>query len=496
MIVGIDLGTTNSLVAWITREGRPEIIINERGSRLTPSVVYFKNERQVIVGELARSQMLLYPQQTVVRVKRKMGTPFRYSIFGREYTPSEISGLILRKLKNYAEAYLGREVDQAVITVPAYFDDNQRQATIRAAYLAGMTPVKLLNEPTAAALAYNLHASGENNLLVLDFGGGTFDISLMHFSEGLFEVMATGGSTELGGSDIDDILVRYVVDAVKEAEGIDLSQDPVALQQVYFHVERAKIDLSTVQETTIVIPYIALSERGPVHVRLPLSRERMNNLCAQIFERVESLIEETIERAHLTKDWVQTIVFVGGSSRIPRFREVVQRLFQGIPVTFCDSLNPDEVVALGAAIQAGIIEGRIREVELRDILPHSLGVLDDQGNFVPILERGTVYPAVASRLFTNTRDDQEEAIVEVLQERDGGRLISLGNFCFRSERKWKRGEANLEVVFHLDESGVLNVSAVDLDTGRTEEATITGGLWGDGGGIDFPERRGPGLEVL
>lgn len=496
MIVGIDLGTTNSLVAWVNKEGKPEIIVNERGSRLTPSVVHFKNEKQVVVGELARSQMFLYPEQTVVRVKRKMGLPFRYTIFGREYTSSEISGLILRKLKSYAEAYLGKSVDRAVITVPAYFDDNQRQATLKAAQLAGITVMKLLNEPTAAALAYNLHAKKESNLLVLDFGGGTFDISLIHFSQGLFEVVATGGSTELGGSDIDDALVQYVVDTVKETEGVDLSQDPVALQQVYFHVERAKIDLSTVQETTVVIPYIALSEKGPVHVRLPISRERLNNLCSHVFKEIERLIEETLERAHVSKEWVQTVIFVGGSSRIPHFRKVVEGIFSGPSVSFCDNLNPDEVVALGAAIQAGIFEGKVREVELRDVLPHSLGILDDEGVFIPILERGTVYPATSSRLFTNARDDQEEVIIEVLQERDGNQLVSLGNFCFQSGRRWKKGEANLEVVFSLDGSGVLNVSAVDVDTGKVEQATIVGGLWRGEQETDFQERRGPGLEVI
>jgi len=495
MIVGVDFGTTNSLVAYVGPKCKLEIIPNERGSRLTPSVVYFKNEKQVLVGELARSQMLARPEQTILKVKRKMGTGHRYKVFGRDYTPSEIGGLILRKLKNYASDFLGKEVKQAVITVPAYFDDNQRQGVLHAARLAGIEVVKLLNEPTAAALAYGVHTKNEKTVLVLDFGGGTFDITLMKHSEGLFEVITTGGSTELGGSDFDEVLARWVVETVRETNGVDLATDPIALQQVYNHVERAKIDLSSVEETNIVIPYIAMSPNGPIHINLNLSRSQFEHLTKELLKRTEELILTTLEESQTGAEDVDVVVLAGGTSRMPAFRSIVCSLLPKAEIK--SEINPDEVVALGAAIQAAVLEGKIRNIELKDVLPHSLGVLDDDGEFVPIIERDSTYPTSAAKIFTNAYDDQDYVEIRILQKRRGT-LVDLGNFRFTSKKKWKKNEANIAVTFQINQNGVLEVSAEDLDTNEVAEVTITGGVFGGGNQNDgeMLERRGTNLEVI
>lgn len=493
MIVGIDFGTTNSLVAYIDRTLRPEIIINERGARLTPSVVYFKNEKQVLVGELAKSHALARPEQTILRVKRKMGTNHRYLIFGRQYTPSEIGGLIFRKLRHYASHFLREEIRQAVVTVPAYFDDNQRQGVLRAASLGGIEVVKLLNEPTAGALVYGIHEKGDKRILVLDFGGGTFDITLMDCREGLFEVIGTGGSTELGGADFDAVLVRWVVETVREERGVNLEQDPIAMHQLWVHAERVKMDLSSVDEASIILPYLALTEDGPVHVHLTISRQQFERLTAHLFEQAFELIKVTLRDTGVLPRDIDVVILSGGSSRMPLFRETVQSMFPQAALR--GEINPDEVVALGAAVCAGILEGRLNHVELRDILPHSLGVLDDDGCFVPVIERGTVYPAVATRMFTNTQDEQDQVTVEVLQER-GERLLRLGYFHFHSPRRWKKGEARLAISFIVNGNGMLEVVAEDTDTGKAEILTIYGGVFEVTEEGTSLERRGIGLEVL
>jgi len=493
VIVGIDFGTTNSLVAYVDRTLRPEIIINERGARLTPSVVYFKNDRQALVGELARSQALARPEQTILRVKRKMGTGHRYLIFGRQYTPSEIGGLIFRKLKKYASDFLGEEVKKAVVTVPAYFDDNQRQGVLQAAYLGGIEVVKLLNEPTAAALAYGVCEKESKLILVLDFGGGTFDITLMRYREGLFEVVGTGGSTELGGSDFDAVLVKWVVETVLEERGVHLEKDPIAMYQIWNHAEKLKIDLSSVHEASLVLPYLALTEDGPVHVHFTLSRQQFERLTTHLFQQAFTLIETTLKETDITPSQIDVVILSGGTSRMPLFRQTIGSMFPGAEIR--SEVNPDEVVALGAAVHAAMLEGRLNHVELRDILPHSLGVRDDEGRFVPVIERGTVYPAVVTRMFTNTQDNQNQVTVEVLQER-GDELLRLGHFHFFSPKKWKKEEARLAISFIVNGNGILEVVAEDTDTGETATLAITGGVFGMAEDGEPLERRGTGIEVF
>lgn len=475
MIVGIDFGTTNSLIAYVGKDLKPQIIVNERGSRITPSVVYFKNEKQVLVGELAKSQMLIRPDQTIFKVKRKMGTDHRYTIFKESYTPSEIGSLIFRKLKAYATDFLGKPVTKAVVTVPAYFDDNQRLAVLTSAQLAGIEVVKLFNEPTAAALAYDVKADGERMVLVLDFGGGTFDITLMKHREGLFEVIATGGSTSLGGTDFDQVISNWVIETIKQTRGIDLSKDPIAMQQVINHSERAKVDLSTVAETSVVIPYIATSSEGPVHVNLTISRDQFENLARSLLDESERLILSTVKEAGIKPDQVNVVVLAGGSSRMPAFKKIASKHFPKAQVM--SEVNSDEVVALGAAVQAAIIEGRLKNIELKDILPHSLGVLDDDGQFVPIIERGTAYPELSTRMFTNSRDNQSDVTIKVLQKREN-QFIELGDFQFISSKIWQKGEANIAVSFQINNNGVLDVSAEDVDSGEVQDLRIMNGLVG------------------
>lgn len=470
MILGIDFGTTNTLVAYVDKSLKPIIIPNERGSNIAPTAVHFKNKRQVLVGELAKSQVLLKPDQTVVNVKRNMGTEAKYEIFGELFTPSEIGSFVFRKCKKIAKDFFGYDVDKAVVTVPAYFDDNQRQAVVMAAKLAGLEVVKLLNEPTAAALAYDVDK--EANILVLDFGGGTFDITLMHYEKGLYKVLATGGSSFLGGIDFDKVIAKWIIDTMKEEKGVDLSKDPIALQQVYNHSEKAKIDLSTVSETNIVIPYIALSaEHGPVHVNLTLTQERFNNLAKDLLEKSVELIKSVIKDAGMKSNNIDIVLFSGGTSRIPMFRKIVNEICPNAEKL--GEFNPAEVVAIGAAKMAAVIEGRMKNVELLDIVPHSLGVRDDEGLFIPIIEKGTPYPTISTRLFTNTRDDQNNVIIQVLQNREN-EIIELGDFELISKNKWKKNEANIAVSFQITHDGILNVFAEETNTGEMQEVTIHG----------------------
>ena len=472
MIVGIDFGTTNTLVAYVDSSLRTQIIVNERGSRITPTVVYFKNEKQVVVGELAKSQALIKPDRTILRVKRVMGTNRTYTIFDQTFTPSEIASFVFRKCKKFASEYLGKEVEKAVVTVPAYFDDNQRQAVVLAAKLAGLEVVKLLNEPTAAALAYEPEDQHEKMILVLDFGGGTFDITLMRQQKGLYEVLATGGSTNLGGFDFDEVLTRWILETMRNEKSIDLSKDPIALQQIYTHAEQAKIDLSSVLETSIVIPYIALSpEYGPVHVNVVLSRERFENLTRSLLLRAQQLIDDVLTQANVRSEDVNIVVFSGGISRMPAFRELVSRMFPNSQKL--GGINPDEVVAVGAAKMAAMLEGRLNSIELKDVLPHSLGILDDNGQFVPIIERGTIYPTTSTRIFTNTEDDQDHVVIKVLQKHDE-ELVELGDFKFSSGRLWKKGEANIAVSFSITHDGTLTVTAEDINSGEAQDVTIHG----------------------
>lgn len=478
MIVGIDLGTSNSLLAFTNRENKAEIIINERGNRLTPSVVYFKNDQEVIVGEIARTQALLQAERTVSFIKRHMGSNYEVDISGRKYLPAEISALILRKLLQYADKYLGQEIEGAVVTVPAYFNDNQRQATLMAGELAGVKILKLLNEPTAAALAYASKLADKEHILVLDIGGGTFDITLMDYLEGVCRVVSTGGSSALGGIDFDKKLLQHIHNGFKESNGLDLINDRVAMQQIQINAEKAKIDLSTVKECSVLIPYISMGSNGPLHLNQSIKREDFEYICRDLFQEIKELIGQTLAKANVDKNWVDVVVFAGGASRMPGFRELVEEMFEGIEIR--GEINPDEVVALGAALQAGMLSGEVNDVELHDVTSHTLGIEDDQGEFIALIAANTPYPALDSKLFTTVEDDQEEVIIHIIQKEemldpeDNEKRISLGKFHLSGIRKALAGEANIDVMFAIDNNGILNVSAVDIDTGIQNEIQISG----------------------
>jgi molecular chaperone DnaK len=475
MIVGIDLGTSNSLVAFINKEGIPEIIINERGGRLTPSVVFFKSEAEVLVGELARSQAILKADRTIRTIKRHMGTGYEVRISEQIFTPAEISALILRKLVQYTRDFTGNEIEAAVITVPAYFNDNQRQATLQAGELAGLKILKLLNEPTAAALAYGGSLNQQEHVLVLDIGGGTFDITLMEYDAGRYRVVGTGGSTALGGVDFDNRMVRYIMETFQETNGIDLSGDKVARQQIQSNAERAKIDLSTVNETSILIPYITLGPEGPVHLSQVIRRAEFDNMCRDLFQEIALLIGQTLLKADVDREWVDVVVLAGGASRMPGFRETVHGALGNVEIK--TEINPDEVVALGAALQAGILSGQISNLELCDATSHTLGLEDDQGEFISLIPSNTTYPVMKSQLFTTVEDDQEEVIVHILQRDEAPGIereaISLGRFHLTGINKAWAGEPNIDVSFEIDRNGVLKVLALDIDTGRHNEVQIT-----------------------
>ncbi|NSW83730.1 MAG: Hsp70 family protein [Syntrophothermus sp.] len=496
MIVGIDLGTTNSLVAYINREGKPEIIVNERGSRLTPSAVYFKTDQEVLVGELARSQMVLKADRTVCYIKRHMGSDYRVNISGREYTPIEISALVLRKLRQYAEKYLGQPVEAAVVTVPAYFNDNQRQATLQAGRLAGLKILKLLNEPTAAALAYGLQSGEKEHVLVLDIGGGTFDITLMENDGGTCQVVAVGGCTTLGGIDFDNRLIKHILETFKQTHGIDLAADKVACQQVQIHAERAKVDLSTVNECSVLIPYITMGTEGPVHLNQTIRREEFEHLASDLWNEISSLILQTLQKAEVGPDWVDVIVMAGGASRMPGFERVVRELFGQVEIK--SDINPDEVVALGAAIEAGILAGQVEHIELYDVTSHTLGIEDDMGEFVPIIPANTLYPVTRSRLFTTVQDDQEEVIIHILQrdelQSEASAAVSLGRFHLAGIQQAPAGVPCIEVTFTIDRNGVLEVAARDTETGTENQVQITDVAFS--GGHPGENRRGTSLTVI
>ncbi|NLW91469.1 MAG: Hsp70 family protein [Syntrophomonadaceae bacterium] len=493
MIIGIDLGTTNSLVAFINNEGKPEIVINERGHRLTPSVVYFKDDSEVMVGEIARSQLVLKSDVTVSTIKRHMGSNYQVSIRGRTYTPTEISALILRKLVKYAEESLGDKVEAAVVTVPAYFNDNQRQATLMAGEIAGIRIAKLLNEPTAAALASGLKLDARQNVLVLDIGGGTFDITLMEYQEDSCRVIGSGGSTSLGGLDFDCRIVAHVLESFRLATGIDLNQDPIAMQQVHISVEKAKVDLSNINECSILVPYITMGAAGPLHLNQTLERDEFNSICQGLFEEISKLIGQTLAKANIENSWVDVIVLAGGASRMPGFRSLVSDMFPGMEIR--SEINPDEIVALGAALEAGMLSGELVNIDLCDVTSHTLGIQDDAGSFVPLIPAGTPYPVEKSQLFTTVEDEQEEVIIDILQRDElDEAYISLGKFHLAGIRKGPAGEPTIDVSFDIDGNGILNVSALDIDTGIQNQVSITD--LGYTGVNKILARRGKALTVI
>ena len=470
--VGIDLGTTNSVVA-ILEGGEPTVIANAEGNRTTPSIVAFKSD-DILVGELAKRQAITNPDNTVRSIKRKVGSNWKKSFEDKEYTPQEISARILQKLKRDAEAYLGDKVTEAVITVPAYFNDAERQATKEAGQIAGLEVLRIINEPTAASLAYGLENNEDQKILVFDLGGGTFDVSILEISEGVFEVKSTSGDSKLGGDDWDQRIMDWIIEKFKSSTGIDLSNDNMAIQRIQEGAEKAKIELSSTSETEINLPFLTANDSGPQHLVEKLSRSEFEKITADLVERTKAPVENALKDAGMSYSDIDHIILVGGSTRMPSVQELVKSLTGKDPHK---GVNPDEVVASGAAIQAGVLKGDVKDVLLLDVTPLTLGVETKGGIMTKMIERNTTIPTKRSEVFSTAENNQTQVEIHILQ---GEREVasgnkSLGRFTLTDIPAAMAGTPQIEVTFDIDANGIVNVNAKDLGTGKEQAITITGG---------------------